>query len=194
MTEASGLAGFLASRLRALWGDDVEITGIGRVAGGASREGWGAQARTGDGAEHRLILLRDPPGTAPRRDPAVEAAALVAARAAGVPAPRLHDRGEEPPGRAYLLMERLEGETIPRRLLRDEIYAAARPGLARRLGQVLAGIHRVDPEAVPGLPRADALGEALRLYREFDEPRPALEIGLRWLAEHRPPARPDALV
>ena len=194
MTEASGLAELLASRLRALWGRDVEITGIRRVAGGASREGWSAEARTGDGAEHRLILLRDPPGTARRRDPAVEAAALVAARTAGVPAPRLHDRGEEPPGRAYLLMERLDGETIPRRLLRDDSYAAARPGLARRLGQVLAAIHRVDPDAVPGLPRADALGETLRLYREFDEPRPALDIGLRWLDEHRPPARPDALV
>jgi aminoglycoside phosphotransferase (APT) family kinase protein len=194
MTEAGRLAELLTSRLRTLWGTAVEITGIRRVPGGASREGWGAEARTGDGAEHRLILLRDPAGASPRRDPAAEAAALVAARAAGVPAPRLHDRGEEPPGRAYLLMERLEGETIPRRLLRDDAYAAARPGLARRLGEVLARIHAVDPGAVPGLPRVDALGQAAELYRGFGEPRPALEIGLRWLAAHRPPARPDALV
>jgi aminoglycoside phosphotransferase (APT) family kinase protein len=194
MTDAGRLAELLTSRLRSLWGADVQITGIRRVPGGASREGWAAEARAGDGAEHRLILLRDPPGPAPRRDPAVEAAALVAARAAGVPAPRLHDRGEEPPGRAYLLTERLDGETIPRRLLRDDAYAAVRPALARRLGQVLARIHAVDPRAVPGLPRVDALGQATGLYREFGEPRPALEIGLRWLAGHRPPARPDALV
>jgi aminoglycoside phosphotransferase (APT) family kinase protein len=194
MTEAGRLAELLTSRLRALWGTAVEITGIRRVPGGASREGWGAEARTGDGAEHRLILLRDPAGALPRRDPAVEAAALVAARSAGVPAPRLYDRGEEPAGRAYLLMERLDGETIPRRLLRDEAYAAARPVLARRLGEVLARIHAVAPAAVPGLPRVDALGQATELYRDFGEPRPALEIGLRWLAGHRPPARPDALV
>ena len=194
MTEADRLAELLTSRLQALWGTTVEITGIRRVAGGASRECWGAEARTGDGAEHRLILLRDPPGAAKRRDPAVEAAALVAARAAGVPAPLLHARGDEPPGRAYLLMERLDGETIPRRLLRDEAYAAARPGLARRLGQVLARVHAVDPGAVPALPRVDALGQAAGLYRDFGEPRPALEIGLRWLADHRPAARPDALV
>ena len=139
MTDAGRLAELLTSRLRGLWGTAVEITGIRRVPGGASREGWSAEARTGDGAEHRLILLRDPAGAAARRDPAVEAAALVAARSAGVPAPRLYDRGEEPAGRSYLLMERLDGETIPRRLLRDEAYAAARPVLARRLGQVLAG-------------------------------------------------------
>jgi hypothetical protein len=91
-------------------------------------------------------------------------------------------------------MERLDGETIPRRLLRDDAYAAVRPGLARRLGEVLARIHRVDPGAVPGLPRVDALGEARELYAEFAEPRPALEIGLRWLARHRPPASADGLV
>jgi hypothetical protein len=47
---------------------------------------------------------------------------------------------------------------------------------------------------VPGLPRVDALGQAAELYQGFGEPRPALEIGLRWLAANRPPARPDALV
>ena len=76
---------------------------------------------------------------------------MAAARAAGVPVPELYDYGEEAlgPGRAYLLMERLDGETIPRRLLRDDAYAAVRPQLARRLGEVLARIHRVDPDSRP---------------------------------------------
>src|SRR5579872_973074 len=177
MTEASasgvagpgGLPGLLASRLRALWGGDIEITGLQRLPGGASRESWGVQVRADGGPERRLILLRDPAGAIPRRDVAVEAGALAAARAAGVPAPELYDHGASLEGRAYLLMERLNGETIPRRLLRDDAYAAARPGLARRLGEVLAGIHRVDPDAVPGLPRVDGLGDAVRMYREFGE-------------------------
>jgi aminoglycoside phosphotransferase (APT) family kinase protein len=200
MTEASasgvaGLAGLLTSRLRALWDGDVEITGIRRLPGGASRESWGVEVRAdASGPERRLILLRDPAGAAARRDVAVEARALAAARAAGVPAPELYDHGADPDGRSYLLMERLDGETIPRRLLRDDAYAAVRPGLARRLGEVLAGIHRVDPDAVAGLPRVDALGEAVRMYREFGEPRPALEIGLRWLAEHRPADGREGLV
>jgi aminoglycoside phosphotransferase (APT) family kinase protein len=194
MTETARLAQLLASRLQALWGTAVEVTDIQRLPGGASRESWGAAAQTADGAEHRLILLRDPGVSERQRDVAVEAAAMVAARAGGVPAPELYDHGAEALGRAYLLMERLDGETIPRRLLRDDAYAAVRPRLARRLGEVLARIHRVDPDRVPGLPRVDALSEVNGLYEDFAEPRPALEIGLRWLARYRPPPSADALV
>ncbi len=38
-------------------------------------------------------------------------------------------------------MERVEGETIARKILRDEQFAKARPMLARQLGEVVAGIH-----------------------------------------------------
>ena len=156
MTEASGLADMLASRLRVLCGTDVEVTGLRQLSGGASRESWDIRVRTAGAAERRLILLRAAPGRAPEKDIAVEAAAMIAARGAGVPAPELHDFGNGALGRDYLLMERLDGETIPRRLLRDDAYAAVRPRLARRLGQVLARIHQVDPEKIPGLPRGRA--------------------------------------
>jgi aminoglycoside phosphotransferase (APT) family kinase protein len=196
MTETARLAQLLALRLQALSGAAAEITGIQRLPGGASRESWGVQARMADGAERRLILLRDPGRSDRDRDVAVEAAAMVAARAVGVPAPELYDHGEEAlgPGRAYLLMERLDGETIPRRLLRDDAYAVVRPGLARRLGEILARIHRIDPDSVPGLPRVDALSQVIGLYEAFAEPRPALEIGLRWLAAHKPAPSADGLV
>jgi len=199
MTAASGLTDAVASRLRALWGTAVEVTGLRQLSGGASRESWDIQVRLAGesrhpGQERRLILLRAAAGRAPEKDIAVEAAAMVAARNSGVPAPELHDYGNGALGQDYLLMERLDGETIPRRLLRDEAYAAARPGLAHRLGEVLARIHQVDPGSVPGLPRVDALGQLTGLYEAFAEPRPALEIGLRWLAGHRPPPVADTLV
>lgn len=196
MTEAPGLATALASRLRTLWATPVEVTGLRQLSGGASRESWDIQVRAGDNTERCLILLRDAGGRArrPARNVAVEAAAMVAARAAGVPAPELHDHGAGALGQAYLLMERLDGETIPRRLLRDDAYAAVRPGLAYRLGEVLARIHQVDPDSVPGLPRHDALSQLTGLYQGFAEPRPALEMGLRWLAEHKPPPVADTLV
>jgi aminoglycoside phosphotransferase (APT) family kinase protein len=202
MTEASGLTGALASRLGALWDTEVEVTGLRPLPGGASRESWDVRVRThGDAAgERRLILLREAGrGIArqagyPDKNVAVEAAAMTAARRAGVPVAEIYDHGTGPLGQAYLLMERLDGETIPRRLLRDEAYAAVRPGLARRLGEVLARIHQVDPDEVPDLPRSDALGQLTDLYRAFAEPRAALEIGLRWLAEHRPAPAADTLV
>ena len=196
MTEASGLAAVLASRLRVLWGTEAEVTGVRPLPGGASRESWDVRVRTAGDAERRLILLRDAGGRArhPDKNVAVEAAAMTAARLAGVPVAEIYDYGEGALGQAYLLMERLDGETIPRRLLRDEAFAAARPGLARRLGEVLARIHQVDPDSVPGLPRVDALGQVTGLYQAFAEPRPALEIGLRWLAGHRPAPAADTLV
>jgi aminoglycoside phosphotransferase (APT) family kinase protein len=196
MTEASGLADAVASRLRALWGTAVEVTGLRQLSGGASRESWDIRVRTAGETARRLILLRDAGGRAqaPEKNIAVEAAAMIAARAAGVPAAELYDYGGGALGQAYLLMERLDGETIPRRLLRDEAYAAVRAGLAHRLGEVLARIHRVDPDSIPGLPRVDALGQLIELYEAFAEPRPALEIGLRWLAEHRPRPAADTLV
>ena len=200
MTEASGLASALASRLRALWGTEAAVTGVRPLPGGASRESWDVRVRTADGAERRLILLREAGGRAPDPDKkvAVEAAAMTAARTAGVPVAEIYDYGAGDPhcalGQAYLLMEHLDGETIPRRLLRDEAYAAVRPGLARRLGEVLARIHQVNPASVRGLPRVDALSQVTGLYQAFGEPRPALEIGLRWLAGHRPAPAADALV
>src|SRR6185437_3356402 len=72
--------------------------------------------------------------------------------------------------------------------------AAARPRLARRLGEVLARIHQIDPADVPGLPNTDALAQLTELYQGFAEPRPALEIGLRWLREHQPAPVADTLV
>jgi aminoglycoside phosphotransferase (APT) family kinase protein len=196
MTEPPGLASALASRLRALWQTPVEVTSLSQLPGGASRESWDVRVRTTGDTERRLILLRDAGGRArrPGRNVAVEAAAMVAARAAGVPVAKVHDHGAGALGQAYLLMGRLDGETIPRRLLRDDAYAAVRPRLAYCLGEVLARIHRVDPQSVPGLPHLDALNQVTELYESFAEPRPALELGLRWLAGHRPPPAGDTLV
>ena len=194
MTE--GLAGTLAERLRELWGTQVEVTALTQLSGGASREAWDIEADAIGRETSHLILLRNAADRDPtlEKDIEVEAAAMIAARQAGVPAPELHDHGDGALGHAYLLMERLDGETIPRRLLRDDAYASARPGLARRFGEVLARIHQVDPDTIPGLPQVGALGQLKELYQAFAEPRPALEIGLRWLTEHEPEPITDTLV
>ncbi len=196
MTGDSGLASALASRLQTLWGTEAQVAGVRPLPGGASRESWDVRVRTAGGAERSLILLREAGGRAryPDQKVAVEAAAMSAARAAGVPVAEIYDYGAGALGQGYLLMERLDGETIPRRLLRDEAYAAVRPGLAHRLGEVLARIHQVDPGSVRDLPRVDALGQVTEQYQAFAEPRPAVELGLRWLAGHRPAPAADALV
>ncbi|MFJ9174380.1 phosphotransferase family protein [Streptomyces sp. NPDC102360] len=184
----------LRARLAELWGGPVSLEGWRRLSGGASRDTFSLDATAADGVSHPLILRCDPPARPSPEVMAREAAALAAAAEAGVPVPRLVDHGTGL-GPAYLLMERVDGETIPRRLLRDERFAAVRPKLARELGRVLARVHTIPVESVPGLPEVDPLHQLTDLYAQFDDPRPALELGFRWLADHRPPTvRPARVV
>ena len=71
-----------------------------------------------------------------------EATLMQLAHDAGLPSPRvmhvLQPRDELGTG---FIMQRIEGETIARKILRDEQFANARPILARQLGKVAAGIH-----------------------------------------------------
>jgi aminoglycoside phosphotransferase (APT) family kinase protein len=167
------------------------VTGLRRLTAGASRETWLFEA--GDEA---LVLRRDPPA---RQDPVVmarEAACLRAAAAHGVPVPRLRAAGDgtDGVGSPYLVMDRVEGETLAPRLLRDDRYAAARDGLARELGRVLARIHRIPAAEVPGVVETDRLADLRATHDGFGEARPAVELALRWLVEHRPDPVPSTLV
>ncbi len=89
----------LASRLRALWGAETEVTGVRPLPGGASRECWDVRVRTAGGAhlpvvERGLVLLRDAGRVRhPDKNVAVEAAAMTAARMAGVPVAEIYDYG-----------------------------------------------------------------------------------------------------
>lgn len=169
------LTAALAARLGA------EVADLHRLPGGASRETW---SFTADGQP--LILRRDPPGFVDAAAMAREAALLSSAAEAGVPVPRLTGHGDALGGTPYLIMEWLDGETIPRRLLRDDRFAEIRPRLARELGGILARLHTMSP--VPDLPDDDPLAAITAHYDSFGEPRPAVEVALRWLADHRPPA------
>lgn len=194
MSTAEDLSNRLAARLRELWRTPVEVTGMRQLTAGASRETWSADAQLPGGDTRPLIVRRDPEGLPRPEQMAVEAAAFTAARAAGVPEPALYDHHDNVMGTPHLLMARLDGETIPRRLLREHTYAGARRHLARELGGILARIHHIEPAAIPGLSRLDALPELTAIYQELGEPRPAIELGLRWLTEHRPPPGGDAVV
>jgi aminoglycoside phosphotransferase (APT) family kinase protein len=87
------------------------------------------------------------------------------------------------------IMSRVEGETIPRKILRDAQFAQARPRLARQLGGVLARIHGLNLSRLPdlrGMTAAKEIVELERDYRSFEWPRPVFELALRWLRDHDP--------
>jgi len=166
-----------------------------RLSGGASRVTSAFELDTDDGATRALIVQMDRGGTAPSGRVRTEEALLRAAAGAGVPVPGVIALGERDElGASWLVVERLEGETIPRKILRDDEWAVARRALTGQAGRALAAIHTIDPATIEGLAPADPLGDPLPFLDALGEVRPALELGVRWLAAHRPPGGPRVAV
>jgi aminoglycoside phosphotransferase (APT) family kinase protein len=166
-----------------VFGPGAAIPYRSRLPGGASRETWALDV-VADGARHELILRLDSPGAAgetPGATLAAEAELMRAAAAAGVPVPRVLSGGE-----SHILMTRVPGETIPRRILRDEAYAAARPRLAAQCGQALAAVHRMPLSCLATGPEEDPLRRWRDVLDLLGEPHPVFELALRRLAETRP--------
>jgi aminoglycoside phosphotransferase (APT) family kinase protein len=167
----------LKQRLSSLLG--TEVNGLERMLGGASRETWAFRA----GADE-LVARCDPPGAPHAGAMALEASLLRAAEAAGVPVPQVVAAAED-----MIVVRRLSGETLARRILRDDAYGKARERLTEQCAQALARLHaKVSPDDVQGLPvEGDPLETMRRTLDELGEPHPALELGLLRLGRTRPP-------
>jgi aminoglycoside phosphotransferase (APT) family kinase protein len=169
------------------------VTGVVRLSGGASQETWSFDI-IGAGGNIGAILRRAPSGygAAPARAAGLltESRLMQRAHGAGVPSPRVLYVLEPQDGLGTgFIMDRVEGETIPRKILRDEKFASVRPKLARRLGAILAAIHGLPQGELPELRRMTAAKEIAELKRDihaFDRPRPVFELALRWLCDHDP--------
>jgi aminoglycoside phosphotransferase (APT) family kinase protein len=167
------------------------VEGLRRLSGGASRETWTFDLVAADGTRQGLVLRRDPGMHTGWSERATEYMLLEATAAAGVPVPRVRVLLGPDDGLGHgFVMDRVDGETIPRRILRDDLYAGARPLLAAQCGEIAARIHATDPATLPELPVQSATFQIAQ-YREsldtFGEPHPAFELGLRWLADNAPP-------
>ena len=178
------------------------VAGAVRLSGGASQETWSFDI-VYPGGTIGAILRRAPTGygAAPSRAAGLDAEATLMqlAHDCGLPSPRvLHVLGPQDGLGTGFIMQRIEGETIARKILRDEKFARARPMLARQLGEVAAGIHGLPLSRLPELrsmTAAKEIAELERDYRSFDWPRPVFELALRWLRDHDPgPAREVTLV
>jgi len=201
--------GLLAAALRDSLGE-VTVEGITRLSGGASRETWAFDAVAADRSVTELVLRRDPPGR-PSEPGAMgrEARAISAARAAGLAVPDVLVADNEPGllGSAGLVMRRVPGETIARRILRDDRYERARDALVGQVASFAAGLHKLP---VPGgLPEPDPLADLRARLDELaaaslDQPgqiQPSqikqsevFERAFDALARDRPPRREPVMV
>lgn len=179
----------------------VEVEGLRRLSGGASRETW-AFGVTGEEAEghpvHGMILQRERPGAA-RTGPGMSSEALLlrAAASAGVPVPEVlaTDEGGDDLGAPFVITRAVPGETIPRKLLRDPELDAVRGRLAHECGRVLAEIHSVPVASVRDvLDEPDQIVQFRDLLDLLGEPHPAFELAFRWLDRRRPDPVATSLV
>ena len=169
---AVGVADELVARLSGEVGD------LTRMLGGASRETW---AFALDGRP--LVLRRDPDGAPRAGAMRREAELLRAAAKAGVPVPEVIDADDR-----SIVMQRLEGETIARRILREAEFAGARHRLVEQCATAIARLHtRVAVDDVGELPEdPDPVATLRTMLDGFGEAHPALELALLRLAASRP--------
>ncbi len=198
-TENHELARNIETFLAARTGGVAAVSDLRRLTGGASRETWSLDAVVARGGTKEtlpLILQRDVRGAAKALSRPMEFQLMKAAFDEGVAAPEPMWVGDESIGKGEsFFVRRVDGETLPRRLLREEAYAEARRALPAQLGDLLAQIHRIDPakhglEGLPAPPDAEnpAKFELQRYEQIFraiaPEPHPAFELAFRWLHRH----------
>lgn len=188
----------LAARLGDRLGGSPRVERLRRLTAGAANQTWRFDAV---GTTRLDCVLRRSPSLEPQAEDAEHAAddggALTkageaqvqeAARRAGVEAAEVLFTLDEADGLGdgYVMLA-LEGETLARRILRDDDYADARPRLARQCGETLARLHSVDPAGLPELPTSTAATQLERygeIYRSCEQPVPVFDLALGWLREH----------
>ncbi|HWF00907.1 MAG TPA: phosphotransferase family protein [Caulobacteraceae bacterium] len=167
--------------------------GLTRLSAGATQEIWRFGIVRGDSEE--MAILRRAPGGERVSDTAVglatEASLIEAAGRVGVPVPPvLHVLTPQDGLGQGFIMGFVEGETLGGRIARGEALAAARPGLARQCGEILARIHTIDPDEFPTLRRqepVELVGQYRAAYEASDWPRPVFDYAFRWLEQNLPP-------
>lgn len=189
-SEPGSVSDLLQAALEPVMGR-IEVADLQRLSGGASRETWSFRAQG-----RNLILRRDPPGRPGAPGSArLEADAMRACARSGLAVPEvLMDDDGSLLGTEGLIMSAVPGETLARRILRDEAYAQARGVLVGQLGAFLAGLHAIDPAQVPGAAEVDELARYWEAYSMVPDRSPTFERAYAWLEEHRPPRSSTTLV
>lgn len=196
---AAGLAAFLEQE----WGRPVKVSGLAASSAGARRSNLAFDAE-GDGERaRRLVATIVPTAVIQLNGVDAEAAVRSLARGHGVPVPEVvaFSTDDRWVGGPFFLSEHIDGETVPRPVLR--LLDDRRLGdlVARQLGDAMARLHAIDPADAPaglldlgdGPPAETALAGLEAAARGLLEPRPALTLGLRWLSRRlpAPPERPS---
>lgn len=172
-------------------GDEHALILCKRLSAGASAETYAIDIESPEGRQN-LILRRSATGQGfgVSVDKATEALVQKACKLQAVPAPGVHFilDDDDHLGEGYV-MQRGEGETLPKRILQKPEYARARENLTSQCAQALARIHAVPVSELPALPRMPVdtqLAQIEGLYRNAPLISPVFELALQWLKKRMP--------
>jgi aminoglycoside phosphotransferase (APT) family kinase protein len=184
----------LGEPLTALLDGPVEVERAELIPGGASKDTCVVDAVTPEG-ELELLVRRAGGGVIYSETLSLEqeCKVLQVAYEAGIKAPKPYGYLEDLAGREAFVMERLEGESVGRRIVQKPEFKMTREILPEQLAEELSKIHAIPPAQLPSLPGAwtepttdyvlSILGGELGA---LEEPHPVIELGLSWLREHIP--------
>ena len=177
---ASDLTGVLGVR---------EVSNLRRLTGGASRETWRFDA---DGSA--FVLQRVRPGTIGglKQEPSV----LLMAAQHGVPVPELVFDGSASTAltEPFMIVRAVEGETIARKIQRDDAFGLARKNFCRDAGAALAKLHSIDVAEVSGLENEDQVVRYRDVLDFLNQPHPTFELVFHWLRAHAPVSQRHTIV
>ena len=179
-------------------GKKGKVSGLTPLTGGASAETWKFKFSNEKNSEH-LILRR---GSGKKSPLAVlkseEAEIQRKVKSFGAPVPEIVaiSLDDKDLGDAYL-MNLIPGESIARKILRDDKFSLAREKLSFQCGEALAKIHSVDLKdfsKVPKKPIEEELERLYLTYKSFKQSLPVFEYAFKWLNRQDFTKRKDALV
>jgi len=171
----------------------AQLSSLNRLSGGASQESWLIEGEAKGGLVE-FVLRRAPGGDGEKRSDAIglqaEAEVIRAAQAHHVPVPEVMTMltAQDGLGTGFV-MRRVHGETVARKIFRDNRFASVRPLLAGQCGAALAKISRVPIDACPQLPSWPArkrLEDCRAVHISQGLHRPVFEYAFRWLYDHLP--------
>ena len=190
----------LARWLGELWHEPVTVDGLRESSAGARRRNVLFDAHAG-ARTVPLAATIIPTVEIQILDPISEGRVRTVAEDGGVPVPHVHGSTMDQSyvGGAFFVSDRIEGETIPRRVLRQAAATGHGELVVAQIGAALARLHAIDPAKAPDTlvrppddaPVGFALANLELAINDLLKPEPAFAYGLRWLRENRPhePAR-----
>ena len=179
-------------------GKEGKVSELIPLTGGASAETW--KFTFSDKKKSEQLILRK--GSGKKSPLAVlkseEAEIQKKVKSSGAPVPEIVaiSSDDKDLGDAYL-MNLIPGESIARKILRDNKFSEARQKLAFQCGEALAKIHSVDINDFNQVPKKPIREELERLnltYKSFNQPLPVFEYAFKWLNQQDFTTRKDALV